>query len=290
MNLEQVKSWRQALLAAMQDGGGSCEGAELEDLVTRGLQTVAGMPPGERRAVMSLMAAILPESALQAGADGLLEPAVPTDEETQDSDVTNFPAAEADGALPASVPGGSCCGGTGGASAAGAGGAAAAASKSEDKKEAARLAAVRAAAERAVAGAVIYRPMVGPGLVLVFTPVGFSFITTRGEAELARVFRHDSSSDFFAHVRPTLVLKCEEAVCVASSTERGSYAGGQTGHLLAHVCRGRRACTAGWACRRPAAAAAAARHIHGEFGSPGRARRRRRGPPTGRRAWQEGEG
>ena len=160
---------RQALLAAMQDGGGSSEGAELEDLVTRGLQTVAGMPPGERRAVMSLMAAILPESALQASADGLLELAMPTDDEAQASDFTHFPAAEADGALPASVSGASCSGGTGGASAAGPGGAAAAGSESKNKKEAARLAAVRAAAERAVAGAVIDRPMVRPGLVLVLT-------------------------------------------------------------------------------------------------------------------------
>ena len=272
----------------MQGGGGSCEGTKLEGLVTRGLQTVAGMPPGERRAVMSLMAAILPESALQAGADGLLEPAVPLDDETQDSDITTFPAAEADGALPASVSGGSCSGGTGGPSAAGAGGAAAAGSESKSKKEAARLAAVRAAAERAVAGAVIDRPMVRPGLVLVLTPVGFSCTATRSEAELARVFGHDSSSSSFAHVRPTLVPTCEKAACFASSTVRGTYAGGQAGHLLAHVCRGRRACTAGGACRWPPAATAAARHSNGEYGSPGRARRRWRGSQTGRCARKEG--
>lgn len=204
----------------MQDGGGSCEGAELEELVTRGLQTVAGMPPGERRAVMSLMAAILPESALQAGADGLLEPAVLTDDEAQASDFTHFPAGEADGALPASVSGASCSGGTGGPSAAGPGGAAAAVSGGMNKKEAARLAAVRAAAERAVAGAVIVRPMVGPELVLVVPPVGFSLNAICSEAEQARVFRHDSASGSAAQVRPTLAptwgravsfVFCEEA-------------------------------------------------------------------------------
>ena len=161
----------------MQDGGKHCDGRELEDLVTRGLQAVLGLPPDARRAVADVMAAILPEAALQAGAGGVLEPAIPMHDETQDGDSTQVscaeavtlpPGARAAGALLESQPGASCSGGTGGPLAGGGtSDAAAAASGRRDKKEAARLAAVRAAAERAIAGAVIKRPMVGPGLVLV---------------------------------------------------------------------------------------------------------------------------